>query len=200
MRVTKIVGWGSNTVNDSDLGSYNDIMMDSTDLSVEEGAENEAQIEGGSAEARKKDPDKYVLKCNRRIDDEQEVEDVIGFKETVDTVDCTPDNGGLGVRLIEPSRHVSVKMDTKDGLVAVYTYKSKGLTDESGKLLDLAFIRSARNVTFSAVDPESTGYSGKNPKTEGWYIKNGSKYYRSFDTAPQEGMTYYVRTVTMSQP
>lgn len=197
--VKKIVGWGRNTVNDSDLGSYNDIVMDSTDFSVEEGSESEAQIEGGSAEARKKNPDKYILKCNRRIDDEQEVEDVIGFKESVDTVDCTPDNGGLGVRLIDPSRHVAVKMDTKDGLVAVYTYKSKGVTDESSKLLDVAFIRSARNVTYSAVDPEGAGYSNKNPKTEGWYIKNGTKYYRSFDATPQEGMVYYARTVTSAQ-
>lgn len=188
---TKIVGWGRNTVNDSEIGSYNDIVMDSTDLSVEEGAESEANIEGGSAEARKKDPDKYILKCNRRIGDESEVADVLGFKETVDSVECTPDNGGLGVRLIEPSRHVALRMDTKDGLVAVYTYKTKGQTDGNGKLTDVIPSRGTRSVTYTAV----ASTSGKNPKNEGWYIKNGNSYLRSFDTTPQSGMTYYTREV-----
>lgn len=189
--ITKIVGWGRNTLNDSDLGSFNDIVMDSTDLSVEEGQETEANVEGGSAEARKKDPDKYILKCNRRIDSEQEVADELGFKETVDTVVCTPDNGGLGVQLIEPSRHVALKMDTKDGLVAVYTYKTKGQTDGNGKLKDIIPARGTRNVTYSAV----ASTTGKNPKNEGWYIKNGNTYLRSFDTTPQSGMTYYTREV-----
>lgn len=194
--VTKIVGWGQNTMQDSSIGPYSDIVMDSTDLSVEEGNEKEANIEGGSAEARDKEADKYILKANRRIDDENEVEDVLGFTPEVDMVECTPDNGGLGVRLAYPSRHVAVKMDSKDGLVAVYTYKTKGLTDGNGKLTDVSFVRNSRNVTYTAVSTSSTGYNSKNPKTEGWYIKNGSTYYRSFDTTPQSGMTYYTRSVT----
>lgn len=193
--IRKIVGWGQNTVHDSELGSYNDIVMDSTDFSVEEGAESEAQIEGGSAEARKKDPDKYILKANRRIADESEVQDVLGFTETVDSVECTPDNGGLGVRLTEPSRHVALKMNAKDGLVAVYTYKTKGQTDGNGKLTDVLPVRNSRNVTYTAV----ADTTGKNPKDEGWYIKNGSTYLRSFDTAPQAGTTYYTRTVGVSE-
>ena len=191
MSVRKIVGWGRNTVVDSVLGSYNDIVMDSTDLSVEEGSEKEANIEGGEAEARVKDPDKYILKANRRIADETEVADVIGFTETVETVECTPDNGGLGVKLINPSRHVALKMDTKDGLVAVYTYKTKGQTDANGKLTDVIPVRSSTSVTYSAV----ASTTGKNPKTEGWYIKNGNSYFRSFDTTPQAGVTYYTREV-----
>lgn len=190
--VTKLVGWGQNTIQDSTIGPYSDIVMDSTDLSVEEGQETEAQIEGGSAEARKKEPDKYILKANRRIDDESEVSDVLGFTPSVDQVECTPDNGGLGVRLVNPSRHVAVKMDTKDGLVAIYTYKTKGETDASGKLTDIIPVRSSRNVTYTAV----ASTTGKNPKNEGWYIKNGNSYLRSFDTTPQSGMTYYERTVT----
>ena len=170
MSVTKIVGWGRNTVVDSVLGSYSDIVMDSTDLSVEEGSEKEANIEGGEAEARVKDPDKYILKANRRIADETEVADVLGFTETVETVECTPDNGGLGVKLINPSRHVALKMDTKDGLVTVYTYKTKGQTDANGKLTDVIPVRSSTSVTYSAV----ASTTGKNPKTEGWYIKNGN--------------------------
>ena len=191
MSVTKIVGWGRNTVVDSVLGSYSDIVMDSTDLSVEEGSEKEANIEGGEAEARVKDPDKYILKANRRIADETEVADVLGFTETVETVECTPDNGGLGVKLINPSRHVALKMDTKDGLVAVYTYKTKGQTDANGKLTDVIPVRSSTSVTYSAV----ASTTGKNPKTEGWYIKNGNSYVRSFDTTPQAGVTYYTREV-----
>lgn len=191
MSVTKIVGWGRNTVVDSVLGSYSDIVMDSTDLSVEEGSEKEANIEGGEAEARVKAPDKYILKANRRIADETEVADVLGFTETVETVECTPDNGGLGVKLINPSRHVALKMDTKDGLVAVYTYKTKGQTDANGKLTDAIPVRSSTSVTYSAV----ASTTGKNPKTEGWYIKNGNSYFRSFDTTPQAGVTYYTREV-----
>lgn len=191
MSVTKIVGWGRNTVVDSVLGSYSDIVMDSTDLSVEEGSEKEANIEGGEAEARVKDPDKYILKANRRIADETEVADVLGFTETVETVECTPDNGGLGVKLINPSRHVALKMDTKDGLVAVYTYKTKGQADANGKLTDVIPVRSSTSVTYSAV----ASTTGKNPKTEGWYIKNGNSYFRSFDTTPQAGVTYYTREV-----
>lgn len=191
MSVTKIVGWGRNTVVDSVLGSYSDIVMDSTDLSVEEGSEKEANIEGGEAEARVKDPDKYILKANRRIADETEVADALGFTETVETVECTPDNGGLGVKLINPSRHVALKMDTKDGLVAVYTYKTKGQTDANGKLTDVIPVRSSTSVTYSAV----ASTTGKNPKTEGWYIKNGNSYFRSFDTTPQAGVTYYTREV-----
>lgn len=191
MSVTKIVGWGRNTVVDSVLGSYSDIVMDSTDFSVEEGSEKEANIEGGEAEARVKDPDKYILRANRRIADETEVADVLGFTETVETVECTPDNGGLGVKLINPSRHVALKMDTKDGLVAVYTYKTKGQTGADGKLTDVIPVRSSTSVTYSAV----ASTTGKNPKTEGWYIKNGNSYFRSFDTTPQAGVTYYTREV-----
>lgn len=194
--VTKIVGWGQNTIQDSEIGPYSDIVMDSTDLSVEEGSEKEANIEGGSAEARDKEADKYILKANRRIDDENEVEDILGFTAEVEQVECTPDNGGLGVKLISPSRHVAVKLDSKDGLVAVYTYKTKGLTDGNGKLTDVQFVRNSRNVTYTAVSTSSTGYNSKNPKTEGWYIKNGNSYLRSFDTTPQSGMTYYTRSVT----
>lgn len=193
--ITKIVGWGRNTMHDSSLSSYNDLVMDSTDLSVEEGAETEAQIEGGSAEARKKDPDKYILKANRRIADETEVADILGFTETVGSVECTPDNGGLGVRLIQPSRHVALNMDTKDGLVAVYTYKTKGQTDENGKLTDIIPVRSSTTMTYEAV----ASTTGKNPKNEGWYIKNGDYYLRSFDTTPQTGTTYYTRVVGVSE-
>lgn len=194
----KLVGWGANTLTDPDLGAdFNDIVMDSTDVSYEEGAETEASCEGNRAEARKKDPDTYTMKASRRIDDESEVEGIIGYKETVPYVKCVPDNGGLGIKLLGVSRHVGVKMDTKDGLVAEYTYKTKRQTDENGNLTDVTFCRNDRNVTYTPVDSTAEGYSNKNPKNEGWYIKNGADYIRSWDTAPQEGMTYYVRRATV---
>lgn len=190
--VEKVVGWGRNTLIDSELGSYNDIVMNSTDLNVEEGAETEAQIEGGQAESRKKDPDKYILVANRRIDNAEEVEHELGFTESIGSVECYPDNGGLGVKLINPSRHVAVKMNTTDGLVAVYTYKTKGSTDANGKLDDIILGTLTGVYTFTAVNDTT----GKNPKNEHWYIKNGNNYVLSEDTTPQSGMTYYVRTVT----
>ena len=190
--VSKIVGWGRNTLIDPALGSYSDIVMNSTDLSIEEGSESEAQIEGGSAESRKKDPDKYILVANRRIANAQEVEDVLGFTESIGNVQCYPDNGGLGVKLINPSRHVSVKMNTTDGLVAVYTYKTKGSVGPNGKLNDIVLGTLAGSYTFTAV----ANTTNKNPKDEHWYIKNGDTYILSDDTTPQTGMTYYTRTIT----
>ena len=35
--------------------------------------------------------------------------------------------------------------------------------------------------------------SGKNPKLNGWYVKNGSTYTLTTDTEPQNGTTYYVK-------
>ena len=52
----KILGWGKCTID-----GKNDIIEGSASLSVEEGEEQGALIEGGSAEGRKKAPDKYVL-------------------------------------------------------------------------------------------------------------------------------------------
>ena len=184
--IKKIIGWGRNTITDPELGSYSDIVAESTDLSIEEGQENEAPIEGGEAEGRKKDPDKYILVANRRIGDESEVSEVLGYTESVDNVECYPDNGGLGVKLINPSRHVSLKMNTRDGLVAVYTYKTKGQTDDHGHPTDIEIGRNTKKVTYTAVADSS----GKSPKAEGWYIKNGTRYVRSFDTDAQSGMTY----------
>ena len=36
-----------------------------------------------------------------------------------------------------------------------------------------------------------TSTEGKNPKNEGWYVKDGSKYVLSTDETPQGGTTYY---------
>lgn len=191
MAVKKIIGWGKCATKETVDGAetvYNDIVINSTSLSVEEGEETEAQIEGGEAEARKKNPDKYTLVKERRISEPAEVDDVLGFTEEVDSVEVIPEEvGAVGVTLIAPSRHVAVGFDTTDGLKATYTYKTKGMTDSDGKLSDITFQKKATAGTFTAVS-ETTG---KNPKSEGWYIKNGNVYIRSYDTTPQTGVTYY---------
>lgn len=35
--------------------------------------------------------------------------------------------------------------------------------------------------------------TGKNPKTEGWFVLDGTKYVKTTDTTPQENTTYYMR-------
>lgn len=191
MATRKIVGWGKNANKETVSGTattYNDIVLNSTSLSVEEGDEQEAQIEGGEAEARKKNPDKYILAAERRIDDPAEVNDVLGFTEEIDSVQVIPQEiGAVGVTLINPSRNVSVSFDTTDGLKAKYTYKTKGATNSSGKLTDVVFTKKTANATYTEVSDTT----GKNPKNEGWFIKNGNVYVPALDTAPVTGQTYY---------
>jgi hypothetical protein len=130
---TKVLGWGK-----CSAGGFDDIVENSCQLSVEEGAEQEATIEGGSAEGRRKAPDKYILTFNRRIGDASEV--TLGFTETVASVVVVPELvGAIGCTLTNPSKHVAVKFDATDGLVAVYTFKTKGATDASGNLTDITF-------------------------------------------------------------
>lgn len=137
MAEQKIIGWGKCSVKNGQT-THNDIVQGSTALSVEEGQETEALIEGGEAEARKREPDKYTLVYNRRIGSESEVE--VGFVENAGDAEVIPENdGAIGVTLKSCSRSISVKFDSTDGLVAVYTYKTKGAHDSSGKLTDIAF-------------------------------------------------------------
>jgi len=134
---TKVLGWGRCAID-----GHDDIVEDSTSLEVEEGDEQEANIEGGTAEGRKHSPDKYILTYNRRIGSASEVE--VGYTENAGDVTVTPENAGaVGVTLKECSRHISVKFDAKDGLVAVYKWKTKGKTDSAGKLTDIVFAAKA---------------------------------------------------------
>lgn len=136
----KVLGWGRCSVD-----GHDDIVEDSTNLDIEEGDEQEANIEGGSAEGRKHAPDKYILTYNRRIGSATEV--TVGYTEDAGDVTVTPENvGAIGVTLKECSRHIAVKFDTKDGLVAVYTWKTKGKTDAAGKLTDIEFTPKAASA------------------------------------------------------
>ena len=133
----KVLGWGRCSAD-----GHDDIVEDSTSLDVEEGDEQEAKVEGGTAEGRKKAPDKYILTYKRRVGSASEVQ--VGYTEDAGDVTVTPENvGAIGVTLKECSRHISVKFDTKDGLVATYKWKTKGKTDSAGKLVDIDFAAKA---------------------------------------------------------
>lgn len=137
MAEQKVLGWGKNSIKAGE-NTYSDIVQGSTSLSVEEGQEQEALIEGGEAEGRKQEPDKYTLTFNRRLGSKNEVE--VGFVENAGDVEVIPENqGAVGVKLTGCSRRINVQFDSTDGLVAVYTYKTKGAHDANGKLTDVIF-------------------------------------------------------------
>ena len=134
-KTKKVMGWKKCTVVMGET-TYNDIKEGTTSLSVEEGQETEATIEGGEAEGRHKDPDKYVLTIERRIGSE-EVKP--GFIEDAGDVEVKPSRkGARTVKLTGVSQHISVKYDSTDGAVAVYKWKTKGQTDEDGNLTDIS--------------------------------------------------------------
>lgn len=142
----KVLGWGActvtNTPTSGDAVVHSDIVEGSAQLSVEEGQEQEATIEGGTAEGRKKQPDKYTLTYNRRIGTAAEV--TPGYTENAGSVAVAPAAvGAIGVTLTGVSKHVAVKYDSTDGLVAVYTYKTKGATNAAGALTDVTFAATA---------------------------------------------------------
>lgn len=142
MAATKVIGWGKCKAKHTPAGEnatateHSDIVEGSTALSVEEGTEQEALIEGGEAEARKKQPDKYVLDYERRIGSASEV--TPGFTEDAGTIKIEPEQtGAVGVTLTGVSLYISLSFDSTDGLKAHYQYKTKGATDANGALTDI---------------------------------------------------------------
>lgn len=138
----KIIGWGKCQAKHTPSGqgatavTHNDIIEGSTSLSVEEGEEQEALIEGGEAEARKRQPDKYILEYERRIGSASEV--TPGFTEDAGSVEIEPEStGAIGVSLTGVSRYITLAFDSTDGLKAHYQYKTKGATDANGALTDI---------------------------------------------------------------
>ena len=147
MATTKVIGWGKCTATHTPSGTgatakdYDDIVEGSTSLSVEEGQEQEALIEGGEAEARKKQPDKYIIEFERRIGNAADV--TPGFTDDAGTIEIEPELvGAIGVTLTGVSLYISVSFDTTDGLKAHYTFKTKGATS-GGALTDITFAAKA---------------------------------------------------------
>lgn len=141
---TKTLGWGKCSVVEGSGASaitFDDVIDGSAALEVEEGEEMEALIEGGEAEARRKKPDKYLLKFSRRIDTVDELEAIKKGEEDVD-VELIPElDGAVGVQLDSTSKRVTARYDTTDGMVADYVYKTKGATDGNGALTDVTFVK-----------------------------------------------------------
>lgn len=139
---TKVIGWGkckaTHTPNSGTAAEHNDIIENSTSLSVEEGEEQEALIEGGEAEARRKMPDKYILEYDRRLgSDDASVKP--GFTDDAGTVKVIPPTtGAISVELSGVSLYISLRFDSTDGAVAHYTYKTKGATNANGELTDVS--------------------------------------------------------------
>lgn len=141
---SKLIGWGKCQATHTPTGTnaspvvHSDIVDGSTSLSVEEGEEQEALIEGGEAEARRKLPDKYTLEYDRRIGSASDV--TPGFTPDAGTVKIEPPTtGAIGVTLTGVSLYISVTFDSTDGLKAHYVYKTKGATDANGALSDITF-------------------------------------------------------------
>lgn len=140
----KVLGWGHCSVTEAKTSTTHDDIVDgSTSLSVEEGEEQEALIEGGTREGYKRKPDKYTLTYNRRLGSATEV--TPGFTEDAGDVTVNPENtGAVGVTLKNCSRHIALQYDTTDGLVAVYTWQTMGEADASGNLTDVEqFVKAA---------------------------------------------------------
>lgn len=147
MSTTKVIGWGKCTATHTPSGTgatakvYGDIVDGSTSLSVEEGQEQEALIEGGQAEARKKQPDKYIIEFERRIGNASDV--TPGFTDDAGSIEIEPELvGAIGVTLTGVSLYISVSFDTTDGLKAHYKFKTKGATT-GGALTDITFAAKA---------------------------------------------------------
>ncbi len=188
MVTRKITGWGKPTVQ-VDGNTYTDCVKDSCKLSVEEGSLEELQIEGGEAEDDHKETDRYIIEFDRRVGSVADAQ--VGHHSDVGDITVTPPRtGAIGVTLLDVSCDITLKGDTKDGLVVHHKYRTKGQHDNEGNPTDIVpFVTSSG--TYTAVSSSSSGYSNKNPKTEGWYIKNGTVYIPSRDTTPQSGVTYY---------
>ena len=130
----KPIGWGRCTI-----GSHDDIVENSAQLTPEEGQEKTANIEGGSYEGRKKAPDRYTLTFKRRLGTASDV--TPGYTENFGNIEVHPeDSDAVGVRLKGVSEHIAVGFDTTDGVVATYTYKTKGERDANGELTDIELI------------------------------------------------------------
>ena len=184
MAYKKIIGW-DDCVAQNGSTVYDDIVENSASLSVEEGEEKEATIEGGTAEGRKQKADKYIIEFDRRLGNE---EFTPGFVENAGAVGIIPKAAGaVYAELKGCSLKKTLKQDSTDGLVAHYLYKTKGSTDSVGNLDDIEIKESEIAAVFTAV----SNTTGKNPYDEGWYIKEDDIYKHAFETTPVENVTYY---------
>ena len=183
--IRKILGWGECVAKHGST-VYDDIVDKSASLSVDEGDETEALVEGGKAEGRKQTADKYIIEFDRRLGDETDFKP--GYIENAGEIGIIPKNvGAVYAELKGCSLKKTLKQNTDDGLVAHYLYKTKGSTDSEGDIDDVEVKKSTLAATFTAV----ADTTGLNPYEEGLYIKEGNVYKHAFETEPAQGVTYY---------
>ena len=112
-KVTKIMGWKDCEVEQGDT-IYNDIKQGTTNLSREEGQEEESNLENGEAEGRYKDPDKYILEIKRTIGPDEDVKP--GFKDNVGDAEVRPTKkGARTVKLSGVSQDISIESQYRTG-------------------------------------------------------------------------------------
>ena len=85
----------------------------------------------------------------------------------------------------------TVKKDA-DGALN-YSVTITALVYNDGENDHMYKITSTTTTTMEAVSTSISGYNSKNPKTEGWYEKDGSNdnYRLTWDSAVVDGKTYY---------
>lgn len=89
----------------------------------------------------------------------------------------------------------TIKKDADGALNYSVTITALVYTD--GNQVDHMYkiVNSGSAATFSAVDSSSAGYNAKNPKTEGWFEKDGANdnYRLTWDTEVVADKTYYTK-------
>ena len=185
----------------------------STTLTPTKGDKKEATIEGGENEDVKYGKNKYALAytIRRNTDRKKPMKDVDGIVEHRYAVFVQPENYKVPGPKIDLSV-VSLEdpFDTTDGGQLTYTHDA--LKPTSGNTVkwvtcnkDLSSYVEGTEIadselTFTEKDEAVETYTavtvttGKNPSSEGWYVKSGSSYVATTDTTPQDGTTYYVKS------
>jgi hypothetical protein len=89
----------------------------------------------------------------------------------------------------------TVKKDA-DGALSYHVIVTSLTYNDGENDLLYKIIGTGAAVTYTAVSTSIEGYSEKNPKTEGWYEKDGAadSYRKTWDTAVVTGKTYYTKS------
>ena len=87
----------------------------------------------------------------------------------------------------------TIKKDEDGALNYSVTITSLVYTDQSQNDHLYKIVGSGTAAEFTAVDPSSSGYSSKNPKTQGWFESDGTNYRLTWDTEVVDGKTYYTK-------
>ena len=89
----------------------------------------------------------------------------------------------------------TVKKDEDGALNYSVTITALNWTD-ANEVEHMYKIVGGETVTFTEVDDSQAGYATMNPKTQGWYEKDGANdnYRQTWDTEVVDGKTYYTKS------